>query len=455
MARSKENWTVAEDGSALATELHRKLEVSHRQAKGLIDAGCVKVGGEEARSHGLRLKAGDAVEVAFDPDRVYQALPKPSKSADAPFQILQEDKHLIFVDKPAGLLTVPAEKNSDPCLAEALTDLYRRRGFKRFQLFIAHRLDRYTSGVLVFAKTPEALNGLKRIFDEHHLHRIYKAILVGELPENTGTLSDKLVERKSLRMTVVPEGSKAKQDLKGAKLAVTHYRVLERLPGHTVVEVKLETGRRNQIRVQFADRGFPLLGDQVYGTPSDLIDRQALHAELLGFRHPVTGDPVSVSAPMPEDMEKVLRALRTARRVERAEAGLKGEEDLYKPRITKDRKLSRVRRAERFALDGDRPARPRPDGEAPRPRRPRPEGDDFRPRRPRPEGDEARPRRPRPEGADFRPRRPRPEGEDARPRRPRPEGGDFRPGRPRAAGEAPRTGRGPARPGARPFKKKP
>jgi 23S rRNA pseudouridine1911/1915/1917 synthase len=503
MARSTESWNAAEDGVALAAELHRKLEVSHRQAKGLIDAGCVKVAGEEARSHGLRLKAGDAVEVVFDPDMVYKALPKPSRSADAPFTILEEDKHLIFVDKPAGLLTVPAEKHNDPCLAEALTDLYRRRGFKRFQLFIAHRLDRYTSGVLVFAKTPEALNGLKRIFDEHHLHRIYKAILVGELPENAGTLSDKLVERKSLRMTVVPEGSKAKHDLKGAKLAVTHYRVLERLPGHTVVEVKLETGRRNQIRVQFADRGFPLLGDQVYGERCDLIDRQALHAELLGFRHPVTGEPVSVSAPMPEDMEKVLKALRTARRVERAEAGLKGEEDLYKPKITKDRKLSRVRRAERFGRDDEAPRprrdedapRPRRDGDAPRPRRdgdaprPRRDGDAPRPRRdgdaprPRRDGDAPRPRRdgdaptPRRDGDAPRPRR---DGDAPRPRRdgdaPRPRRDGDAP-RPRRDGDAPRPrpkertpfrtasqagpksgegrGHGKPRPAPRTFKKKP
>jgi 23S rRNA pseudouridine1911/1915/1917 synthase len=360
MARLNETWKVAVEGAALATELHSKLKISHRQAKGLIDAGCVKVNGQPAHGYGLRLKPEDGVDVSFDPDMVYSALPRPSKSSDTPFEILWEDKHLVFVNKPAGLLTVPAEKHHDPCLAEALTDHYRRRGFKRFHLFIAHRLDRYTSGVLVFAKTPEALNGLKNIFEEHHLRRVYLAILVGELPENAGTLSDKLVERKSLKMTVVPEGSKAKQDVKGARLAVTHYRVLERLPGHTVVEVKLETGRRNQIRVQFAERGFPLLGDQVYGTPSDSLDRQALHAELLGFRHPVTDEAITVTAPMPADMETVLKALRNARRVVRAEAGITGEADLYKPKITKDRKIERRKRSERFSEpEAPRPARPR------------------------------------------------------------------------------------------------
>ncbi len=352
MARTNETWQAGAAGTALATEVHAHLRVSHRQAKGLIDAGCVAVNGQPAGSHGLRLQQGDTVAVAFDPDRVYTALPRPSRSSDTPFEILWEDKHLLFVDKPAGLLTVPAEKHDDPCLAEAITDLYRRRGFKRFQLFIAHRLDRYTSGVLVFAKTPEALNGLKHIFDEHHLRRVYIAILKGELPENAGTLTDKLVERKSLKMSVLPEGSRAARDAKGAKLAVTHYRVLERLPGHTVVEVKLETGRRNQIRVQFAERGFPLLGDQVYGEASEAIGRQALHAELLGFRHPVGDETVTVTAPMPADMENVLKALRNVRRVVRAEAGLTGEEDLYKPRITRERKVARRLRAERFTEGG-------------------------------------------------------------------------------------------------------
>lgn len=355
MTRLKKAWQPAEGGRALATELHKVLEVSHRQAKGLVDAGCVKIDGESVHIYGQRLKPEDHIAVDYDPETVYQTLPQPRKQLDkAGFTILWEDKHLLFVDKPAGLLTVPSEKGNEASLAESITDHYRRRGFKRFQLFIVHRLDRFTSGVLVFAKTPEALHGLKTLFEAHHLHRVYKAILVGELPENAGTLTGKLVEHaKSLKMSVVHS---RKDEAKGAKQAITHFRVLDRLPGYTVVEVKLETGRRNQIRVQFADRGFPLLGDQVYGASSELIDRQALHAELLGFRHPVTEEALTVTVPMPSDMETALRKLRTVRRVERAEAGLKGEEGIYKPRITKGRKFERARRAERFGPEGD--ARP-------------------------------------------------------------------------------------------------
>ncbi len=341
MARLDKTWKAEVEDEALAAELHRVLEVSHRQAKGLLDASCVTVNGQAATKYGLRLKAGDTIAVRFDDSTIYKELPKAKRSAGGSFKVLFEDRHLLFVDKPAGLLTVPAEKGGEPNLADAITDSYRRRGFKRFDLFIVHRLDRFTSGVLVFGKTPEALHGLKAMFEEHKLNRVYKAILVGELPENSGTLTGHLVEHsKSLRMSVDKRG-----DTKGAKQAITHYRVLERLPGHTVVEVKLETGRRNQIRVQFADKGFPLLGDQVYGQESELIDRQALHAELLGFRHPVEEQNVTVTAPMPPDMEAALKVLRTASRVTRAEAGVKGETGIFKPKITKDRKEDRIHRA--------------------------------------------------------------------------------------------------------------
>ncbi len=409
MARLDKTWKAEVEDEALAAELHRVLEISHRQAKGLLDASCVTVNGQAATKYGLRLKTGDTIAVRFDDSTIYKELPKAKRSAGGAFKVLFEDRHLLFVDKPAGLLTVPAEKGGEPNLADAITDSYRRRGFKRFDLFIVHRLDRFTSGVLVFGKTPEALHGLKAMFEEHKLNRVYKAILVGELPENSGTMTGHLVEHsKSLRMSVDKRG-----DTKGAKQAITHYRVLERLPGHTVVEVKLETGRRNQIRVQFADKGFPLLGDQVYGQESELIDRQALHAELLGFRHPVEEQNVTVTAPMPPDMEAALKALRTASRVTRAEAGVKGETGIFKPKITKDRKEDRIHRAKVYRKSENTEnfgAVPESLGREERPRRPRVMGAqglrDARPpsRDVRPPARDARPKGP------LRPRTPEGEG---------------------------------------------
>jgi len=345
MAHTNEKWEAKLNGTALATELHSKLNVSHRQAKGLIDAGCVKVNNKEVNTYGIRLKIGDQLEVSFNPNMTYTALPRPNKSRNIPFDILWEDKHLVFVDKPAGLLTVPTDKQNEPCLAEAITDHYQRRGFKRFHLFIAHRLDRYTSGVLVFAKTPEALRGLKKIFEEHDLRRIYIAILVGELSDNTGTMSDKLVERKSMKMAIVPNNSNVKHDAKSARVAITHYRVIERIPGHTIVEVKLETGRRNQIRVQFAERGFPLLGDQIYGSPSNNINRQALHAEMLGFRHPITGESITVTAPTPTDMKQVLKKLRNTTMV-RTEISVTDKIDSHQSNISRTKKAEQSKKFE-------------------------------------------------------------------------------------------------------------
>ncbi|MDP1832807.1 MAG: RluA family pseudouridine synthase [Geothrix sp.] len=457
MARIEREWATEREGAALASELHRVMVISHRQAKGFIDCHCVTVNGEDTTKHGHRLKAGDTVKVSFDPEQTYDVLPAAHKLQAGPFETLWEDTHLLFVFKPAGLLTVPTEQAGEPNLAEAITESYRRRGFKRFQLYIVHRLDRFTSGVLVFAKTPEALHGLKKHFELHRLQRVYRAVLVGELPENSGTLAGHLIEHvKSLKMSVAtprkgPGGGKHMPP--GAKEAVTHYRVVERLPGHTVVEVKLETGRRNQIRVQFADRGFPLLGDQVYGTESPLLDRQALHAELLGFKHPVTDDQVTVTAPMPADMEAALKALRNQVRLQRAATGVTGEAGLFKPVESRDHKLKRVARAKRFGEGEDRPKRTdgpaharrvgkedRPQrafGSAERPARPRRDDGGARPRPA--SGAPDRPTRPRSDEAGDRPRRPFTPGD--RPTRPRREEGEARPHR--ATGSTDRPARSP------------
>jgi 23S rRNA pseudouridine1911/1915/1917 synthase len=485
MARIEREWQTEHEGAALASELHKVMVISHRQAKGFIDCHCVTVNGEDITKHGHRLKVGDTVKVSFDPEQTYDVLPPAHKLQAGPFETLWEDTHLLFVFKPAGLLTVPTEQAGEPNLAEAITEAYRRRGFKRFQLYIVHRLDRFTSGVLVFAKTPEALHGLKKHFELHRLQRIYTAVLVGELPENSGTLAGHLIEHvKSLKMAVAtprkgPGGGKRMPA--GAKEAVTHYRVVERLPGHTVVEVKLETGRRNQIRVQFADRGFPLLGDQVYGVESPLLDRQALHAELLGFKHPVTEEQVTVTAPMPADMEAALKALRNQARLQRAVTGVRGEEGIYQPTESRDHKLKRVARAKRYdertegdarprraSGPSDRPARPRQDegsekprrafGSAERPARPRREEDSARPRgasgpsdRPaRPRQDEGAEKPRRAFGSAERPARPRREEGSARPRGA--SGPSTRPARPRQdeSTEKPRRAFGSAERPARP-----
>lgn len=465
MAKLDQAWTVEAHhaGSALAAELHRQMGVSHRQAKGLIDARCVTVNGEVATKYGARVEADNKISVVYDPELKYDPLPALKGAADGSFKSLWEDTHLLFVDKPAGLLTVPAEQGGEPSLADSVSDHYRRRGMKHAQLYIVHRLDRFTSGVLVFARTPEALHHLKKLFAMHKLQRTYRAILVGELPENQGTLKGHLIEQaKTLKMRVVDPKRK---DAEGAQSAVTHYRVVERLPGHTVVEVELETGRRNQIRVQFADRGYPLLGDQVYGVESPLLDRQALHAEVLGVKHPVTEEMILVKAPLPADFEAALKTLRARTRLVRAAAGEKGAAEPAKPtkaasaRPGSSRTTSARTSSERprFAKDGAKPrGGDRPAAPGKKPFRPRAEGrteGDERPRKPfqersakgpgKPRFDKAAPRGPRSEERGDRPRPARAEGRDeTRPRgpiKPRDEG--PRDSKPRFDKTAPRAPR--------------
>ncbi|HET6329780.1 MAG TPA: RluA family pseudouridine synthase [Holophagaceae bacterium] len=452
MAKLDQAWTVEAHhaGSALAAELHRRMGVSHRQAKGLIDARCVMVNGETATKYGARVESGDKVAVVYDPELKYDPLPPLKGAVDGSFKSLWEDTHLLFVDKPAGLLTVPAENGGEPSLADAVSDHYRRRGMKHAQLYIVHRLDRFTSGVLVFARTSEALHHLKKLFAMHKLQRTYRAILVGELPENQGTLKGHLIEQaKTMKMRVVDPKRK---DAEGAQSAVTHYRVVERLPGHTVVEVELETGRRNQIRVQFADRGFPLLGDQVYGEESPLLDRQALHAEVLGVKHPITEEMIVVKAPLPKDFEAALKTLRARTRLVRAAAGEKGAEEAPKPA-----RAASASDRPRFQKGGAKPPFDKTSGERPapgkKPFRPRTEGGEDRPRKSfadrgaKPRSGERpapgkKPFRPRPEGAEDHPRKPYAD-RDAKPRsdeRPAPGKKPFRP-RPEGAEERPRPKR--------------
>ena len=136
MARIEREWKAEHEGAALASDLHRVMVISHRQAKGFIDGGCVTVNGEVVTKHGHRLHPGDTVKVAFDPEQTYEVMPPARKLQAGPYEALWEDTHLLFVFKPAGLLTVPTEKAGEPSLAEAITESYRRRGFKRFNLFI-------------------------------------------------------------------------------------------------------------------------------------------------------------------------------------------------------------------------------------------------------------------------------------------------------------------------------
>jgi 23S rRNA pseudouridine1911/1915/1917 synthase len=270
----------------------------------VIEKGQVSVDGRLVREAGKDVP--ETAAVVFDPNR--RALPR----ARCSLAVLHEDDHVIVVDKPAGLLTVPSDPGfhgEDTALArvqEYARRLKPRGGYAER----VHRLDRDTSGALAFALSREARAGLIDAFRHHRIERVYLAIVEGEPAGESGTIDAPLREAwVSGRRGVARPGEEQRP-------ARTHWRVRERLRGAALVEVRLETGRQHQIRVHFAHVGWPVLGDPVYGRPArgtPLVRRPMLHAFRLAFGHPVTGERVSTETPPPEDFQRALEALRRGR----------------------------------------------------------------------------------------------------------------------------------------------
>jgi len=297
-----DSWKTDSKGQALQAEIRARMEVSNRRARDLIDRGAVEVNGVVADNFGHRLEVGD--EIAVDVNTRSLRVPRRHRDAGL-FQMVIEDRHIVVVDKPAGLLTIPTEAGDAlPTLIEAVTENFRQRGLKNPKVHIVHRLDRYTSGVLVLARSYKAAQGLRPQFEDHTIDRRYQLITDGAPSEDEGTFRHQLFEDKgSLRIFVARGGQEG-------KAAITHWRVIERFHRHALIEARLQTGRRNQIRVQFAHEGFPLLGDRKYGEASKIIKRQALHACRLAFAHPIDGTSIEVERDPPDDFQRALNKLR-------------------------------------------------------------------------------------------------------------------------------------------------
>ena len=304
-----ESWTVTEE-TRLAAEVKRALDLSHRKAQGLIDRGAVKVGGSVVTDHGTKLAPGDAIEVRTDAPRATAAGGKASgqksgrggkKEPPALAEILFEDRHLLVIAKPSGVLTIPGENQRSLPLNRRdpnLEDWLRARDLARGatpSIFIVQRLDRGTSGVLLFPRSRYAADLLKPAFAKHTIERRYRAIVVGSPPPE-GTLTHRLIEKRGRVIEAHPTEP-------GAKEAITHFKTLESRNGLARLELRLETGRRNQIRVGCSLSGFPILGDRTYGEPSPAIERPALHAHSLGFSHPHSGEPMQFTMDEPADFQ--------------------------------------------------------------------------------------------------------------------------------------------------------
>lgn len=208
--------------------------------------------------------------------------------------ILHEDDHVLVVLKDRGLLTVATERETRTTAQAFLNEYLKESGEGR--VHVVHRLDRETSGVLVFAKNFAARERLKEQFAEHSVDRIYVAIVEGAMPEPEGTIRSHLFEKKNLRMVSVDR----LDHYPSAKLAVTHYRTIQTNARFSMLEVTLETGRKNQIRAHLSEAGHPVVGDTFYGAKENPLGRLGLHAKLLGFTHPKTGERMTFTAPLPK-----------------------------------------------------------------------------------------------------------------------------------------------------------
>ena len=240
------------------------------------------------RVNGAVVRRGDT-PVGSD-DRVELTAPPPPACPE-PLGLVHEDQDILVVDKPSGLLSVATEGERTRTAYRLLRDWVAARGPAGSRLFIVHRLDRETSGLIVFARTVAAKRALQLQFAARSVERVYVALVEGVPRTMEGTLTSRLTEDRSLRVHPT-------SDRRAGREAITRYRVVTRRREGTLVELRLVTGRRGQIRAQLAAAGHPIAGDREYGARTDPLGRLALHATRLGFAHP-RGGRVAFESPLP------------------------------------------------------------------------------------------------------------------------------------------------------------
>ena len=263
--------------------------------KFLMDSGLVLVNEKDVKPH-YTAREGDEVFLRMIPQERESTL----TAEDIPLNILYEDEWIIIVNKPAGMVVHPGSGNRKGTLANALLHHCGKLADLGDELRpgIVHRLDKDTSGVIVVAKNDRALRSLAKQFQKRVVKKRYVALVKGRVELDNGVVEAPVARHAVNRQKMDVEYVKGKS-------ARTTYHVIRRFKGFTLLELELETGRTHQIRVHMKHIGHPVLGDRTYGR-TDGIERQALHAEMLGFTHPDTGKYVEFHAPVPKDIQEVI-----------------------------------------------------------------------------------------------------------------------------------------------------
>lgn len=260
--------------------------ISRSKAKAILGGGGVRVDHKNTKQFDLELKPGQLVEISKR---------KPKGELQSKFvKIVYEDPQLIVIEKAPGILSMASSHHSF-CVKKVLDD-YFHRTHQKCCAHVVHRLDRDTSGLLVYAKTIEAEQILEHNWQDIVTDRRYMALVSGRMEQQSGTVKSWLKDNKAYFTYSSPTDN-------GGKYAVTHFRVLRSNDKHSLVELKLESGRKNQIRVHMQDLGHPVCGDTKYGNGDDPIGRLALHAFRLNFYHPITGEPLHFETGVPRKFQ--------------------------------------------------------------------------------------------------------------------------------------------------------
>lgn len=293
-------------GGRLDIYLAEQTGISRSQIQALIRRGAVLVNNRTFTQH-YRVKAEDIINLTMPEQETAGLMPE-----EIPVEMLYRDEYVVVVNKPANMVVYPAAGHAKGTLMNALAYHCGRLATVGGPLRpgIVHRLDKDTSGVMVIALEDSAYYNLVEQFRQRTIYRKYIALVYGKLRDYSGEISRSIgrsaADRKKMSTTT-----------RRGKSAITRWKILKRLEGTTMVEVFLGTGRTHQIRVHLASIGHPVAGDKTYGKKTELelnrkvviIPRQMLHAEVLGFKHPVTDEYLEFSSPLPEDMRKTLSEL--------------------------------------------------------------------------------------------------------------------------------------------------
>jgi 23S rRNA pseudouridine1911/1915/1917 synthase len=286
-----------EAGARLDVVLAARTGLSRAATQRLIEEGRVTVVGHAARKrHELHL----GEEVAWQRGPAPPAL---LTAEDVAFTVMYEDDWLLVVDKPAGVVVHPAPGHEHGTLAQGLVE-HGAGGGHELRPGIVHRLDKDTSGLLIVAKGDAAYQALVAAMERRDIKRVYVALLRGRFPQEEGTIDAPIGRH-------IRDRKRMSLHTTAGKPAVTHFRVLERTAGYTLMRVQLETGRTHQIRVHFAALGYPVAGDVQYGgrVRPEGLERQFLHAAQLAFPHPENGRQMSFASPLPPDLRAFLESL--------------------------------------------------------------------------------------------------------------------------------------------------